>query len=67
MNDGALENAKHPKWKTFLYYAAFFCLMLAGFLMVFSMRNKAANTPNISESSVPFASGEIDKSSCIVW
>ena len=67
MSDRLLEYEKHPKWKKFLYGATFVCLMLAGFLMVFSMRNKAANTPNVSESSVPFASGEIDKSSCIVW
>ena len=39
MNDRDLENPKHPRWKTFLYYAAFICLMLAGFLMVLSMRS----------------------------
>ena len=41
MIDDGLDNSKHPKWKTFLYYAAFFCLMLAGFLMVFSLRNRS--------------------------
>ena len=45
MDDRALENAKHPKWKMFLYYATFICLMLAGFLMVFSLRNKSADAP----------------------
>ena len=49
MLDGVLDNSKHPKWKTFLYYAMFICLMLAGFLMVFSLRNKAAEAPNASE------------------
>ena len=43
-----LENAKHPKWKTFLFYAMAFCLMLAGFLMVYTMRTKSADTPDIS-------------------
>ena len=41
MIDGALENTKPPKWKMFLYYATFICLMLAGFLMVFSLRNRS--------------------------
>ena len=40
MSDHLLESEKHPTWKKFLYAAAFICLMLAGFLMVFSMRNK---------------------------
>ena len=41
MINGASENAKHPKWKMFLYYATFICLMLAGFLMIFSLRNRS--------------------------
>ena len=40
MSDRLSEYEKHPIWKKFLYAAAFVCLMLAGFLMVFSMRNK---------------------------
>ena len=40
MSDRLLEYEKHPTWKKFLYAAAFVCLMLAGFLLVFSMRNK---------------------------
>ena len=43
-----LESAKHPKWKTFLFYAMAFCLMLAGFLMVYTMRTKSADTPDVS-------------------
>lgn len=51
MNNG-LENSKHPKWKTFLFYAMTFCLMLAGFLMVYSMRTKSADTPDASGNSM---------------
>ena len=39
MSDHSLENERHPKWKKFLYAVAFICLMLAGFLMVLSLRN----------------------------
>ena len=42
MADYLQDNERHPKWKKFLYAAAFICLMLAGFLMVFSMRSNAA-------------------------
>ena len=52
MHGNEFENAKHPKWKMFLYYAAFICLMLAGFLAVFSLRSKGAEAPQPSESSV---------------
>lgn len=52
MNNG-LENSKHPKWKSFLFYAMAFCLMLAGFLMVYSMRTKSAETPDTAGNGVP--------------
>jgi len=40
MSDRLVEYERHPTWKKILYAAAFICLMLAGFLMVFSVRNK---------------------------
>ena len=49
MSDGSLEMEQHPKWKKFLYGAAFICLMLAGFLTVFSLRNRSADTPDALE------------------
>lgn len=52
MSIDSIDQAKHPKWKTFLYYAAFICLMLAGFLMVFSMRSKKSETPDTSDSGI---------------
>ena len=52
MNDRLLENEKHPKWKKFLYATAFICLMMAGFLMVFSMRSKKADAPKPASSAV---------------
>ena len=50
MINGGLDNSRHPKWKTFLYYAAFICLMLAGFLMIFSMRSQSAKPVKEKES-----------------
>ena len=52
MSDHFIEYENHPKWKKFLYGAAFLCLMIAGFLMVFSLRSKSANTPNTAENGV---------------
>ena len=52
LND-RLESSKHPKWKMFLFYAAFFCLMIAGFLMVYSIRTKSLETPDASGHGVP--------------
>lgn len=40
MSDRLVSDERHPMWKKILYAAAFICLMLAGFLMVFSLRNK---------------------------
>ena len=44
MDDRALEMERHPKWKKFLYGAAFICLMLAGFLAVFRLRSDPPET-----------------------
>ena len=52
MMNGILDNPRHPKWKSFLYYAAFICLMLAAFLTVYSIRNKTAEAPTASQSGV---------------
>lgn len=52
MSDHFIEYENHPKWKKFLYGADFLCLMIAGFLMVFSLRSKSANTPNTAENGV---------------
>ena len=52
MDARSLGTVKHPKWKTFLYYAAFVCLMLAGFLMVFSLRSKSSDTPKTYDGGV---------------
>ena len=52
MSDRLLEYEKHPKWKKFLYGATFVCLMLAGFLMVFSMRSKANKKPSIPDHTI---------------
>lgn len=52
MSDLLQGAPRHPKWKQFLYCAAFVCLMLAGFLTVFSMRSKKADAPDASAEDV---------------